>query len=69
MHHDHARALTFDGVVVGVVTDQPGAVATLVRNLLGLDGGLGQPADDQQEESKEHAHGQNSCRKIIETAG
>ncbi|MNR12831.1 hypothetical protein D3C85_1292070 [compost metagenome] len=47
MHHHDTWAGAVDRVVIGVVADQFCAVGTLVRDFLGLDGGLAEPAQRQ----------------------
>ncbi|MNN42716.1 hypothetical protein D3C81_1569150 [compost metagenome] len=69
MHHHDARARAFYRVIVSVIANHPGAVATLIRDFLSLDGGLGQPAGGEQEEGEEHAHGRISYKKIIKQLG
>ena len=59
MHHDNPRAFAFDGVVIGVVADQLGAVGALVGDFLSLDRSLGEAADSEQREGEEQAHGRS----------
>jgi hypothetical protein len=69
MYHHDTGTRTFYRVIKGVVANHPGAVGTLVRDFLSLDGGLGQPAGGEQEEGEEHAHGRSPARKSSKHPG
>ncbi|MNG29972.1 hypothetical protein D3C84_1154860 [compost metagenome] len=51
MYHHDTGARPLDRIVIGVIANQFCAIGTLVGHFLGLDGGLAEPAQGQQEQN------------------